>query len=143
MATLNKIPAEIMVRHGANAATDVTGFGILGHGSEIADGSNVTLKLNFNRIPILENAISYAEQGCLTGGASANKDYLENRVKLAANLSKAQIDVLYDAQTSGGLLMAFAPEDAEDFKADAQSAGLDVFEIGVVAARDKFSIIVE
>ncbi len=143
MATLNKVPAELMVRHSVHSATDITGFGILGHGSEMADGSNVTIKLNFDQIPILENAISYAEQGCLTGGASANKDYLEGRVKLASSLSKAQIDVLYDAQTSGGLLMAFAPGDAVSFKTDAYSAGLDVFDIGIVAARDEFSIIVE
>ncbi len=142
MATLNKIPAELMVRHGAHAATDVTGFGILGHGSEMADGSNVTLKLYFDRLPLIKNVISYAEQGCLTGGASANQDYLESRVKLNASLSKAQIDVLYDAQTSGGLLMAFAPDDAEGFMAAAKSVNLAVLNIGVVAARDEFLIIV-
>jgi selenide,water dikinase len=143
MAALNKTAAELMVQHGVHAATDVTGFGVLGHGTEMADGSGVTLKLDFDRIPMIDNVIEYAEQGFLTGGASANQDFLKDRVRIPEKLSKARIDVLYDAQTSGGLLMAFAPDDAERFKAAAVSVGLSVFDIGVAVKRDVFSIIVE
>lgn len=143
MAALNKTAAELMVRHGAHAATDVTGFGILGHGTEMADGSGVTLRLVFDRLPLIQDVIKYAETGCLTGGASANKEFLEGRVSFLTKLSKAQIDVLYDAQTSGGLLIALDSDSAGKFGYDAGRAGLSVFEIGFVTPRDNFSIIVE
>lgn len=143
MATLNKTAAELMVQHGAGAATDVTGFGILGHGSEMADGSGVALKFFFDQLPLLPNVIKYAEMGCLTGGASANKDFLEGRISLSDKLSKAQIDVLYDAQTSGGLLISLSPEKAEKFMSEAASVGLAAFEVGFVLERGDYSIVVE
>jgi selenide,water dikinase len=108
----------------------------------MADGSNVTLNLEFDKLPLIKNVIEYAELGCLTGGANANREFLEGKVSISVKLSKAQTDVLYDAQTSGGLLMAFAPADAAEFKAAAAAAGLSIPEIGKVVERREFSILI-
>jgi selenide,water dikinase len=142
MSELNKTASELMVRHGAHAATDVTGYGILGHAFEMADASNVTLELVFDRLPVLPNVLKYAEAGALTGGADANREYLEDRLSIARTLAKAQVDILYDAQTSGGLLIALPDKAAEIFWKDAKPLGLSIAEIGRVVEKQQFAVMV-
>lgn len=115
MASLNKIASELMQKHSAHAATDITGFGILGHAYEMVDASEVSFEIEFEKLPLLENAIKYAEMGALTGGANANRDYLQDKIEISDRLSKAQTDILFDAQTSGGLLIALSSDNAEKF----------------------------
>lgn len=131
-----------MVKHKAHAATDITGYGILGHAYEIASASDVTIEISFDKLPLIPNVLKYAEAGTLTGGADANKEYLEDKLKINATLSKPQMDVLYDAQTSGGLLISLSDGAAEAFLIDAGSAGLTVSEIGRVTKKADFPIIV-
>ncbi len=142
MSTLNKQASELMQTFGAHSATDITGYGILGHAHEMAEASGVSIEMEFSRIPIIAGAVDYAELGALTGGANANKEYLEDKVEITLSLLKAQIDILYDAQTSGGLLIAFGSGEAEKFIAEAEKTGLKVHEIGHVIKKQEKTIIV-
>jgi selenide,water dikinase len=142
MAELNRTAAELMMKHGAHAATDVTGFGILGHALEMADASAVSIEIEFDRLPLLPNVIKYAEAGALTPGADANREFLEGKLAVSDSLSKAQNDVLYDAQTSGGLLISLPEEKLKDLFSDSRSAGLDVWRIGRVKGKSDVSITV-
>ena len=143
MAELNRLASELMVKHGAHAATDVTGFGLLGHAFEIADASGVSIKINFDKLPLLPGAVEYAAQKFLTGGAKANEEYLQNRVRISPRLKRAEIDVIYDAQTSGGLLIALPEESAGKFVSDARSMELPAAEIGEVIPRESILILVD
>ena len=140
MAQLNKAAAELMVRHHAHAATDITGFGILGHAYEMADASGISIELEFNRLPILPNAIEFARAGALTGGGNANRDYLADKVRIDNRLKKEETDILFDAQTSGGLLIAIDNNIVEKFTADAEKSGIELNMIGRVFEKTNRSI---
>lgn len=142
MAQLNKIPAELMTKHGAHAATDITGFGLLGHAFEMADASGVSMEFEFSRLPLLPNVIAFARAGALTGGANANRDYLADKIKIAISLKKEETDILFDAQTSGGLLIALNKASADAFKADAAAVGLEVWQVGRVIEKSGPAIVV-
>jgi selenide,water dikinase len=109
MATLNRDAAEAMLAVGAHAATDVTGFGLLGHLREMTTGSHVGAELTFSAIPVLEEARELAVQGSIAGGTRRNLGALHGLVDFG-DLSEAEQLLLADAQTSGGLLIAVAPE---------------------------------
>ncbi len=140
MATLNNIASELMVRNGAHAATDITGYGLLGHAYEMASGSGVSLKIDFNGLPLLSGALKYATEGHLTGGAGANREYISDKVDLSALLTTAEIEILYDAQTSGGLLIAISPQAGAQFVEQARQRGLQVWHIGGVVKQDESTI---
>jgi selenide,water dikinase len=106
MYTLNRAACEAMTEVGANACTDITGFGLLGHAMEMAEGSGVSLVIEAGKVPLLPGTLAYAAKGMKPGGVNANKQYVENRVERAAGVDDALYDVLYDPQTSGGLLIA-------------------------------------
>jgi selenide,water dikinase len=142
MAQLNKIASELMVKYNAHAATDITGYALLGHGYEMASASNVTLEFDYDKIPILDNAVRFAADRMIPGGLNANREYLEDKVQLPSRLSEAEADVLFDAQTSGGLLIALPPDKAELFSAAASHSGLRVSQIGKATAKGYFPIIV-
>jgi selenide,water dikinase len=106
-----------------HALTDVTGFGLLGHLLEIARGSNVGAKLDWKSIPILPQALAFAEQGIATGASTRNWSGYGSKVKLAASIGEAQMALLTDPQTSGGLLVACAPEACNDVLAIFRAEG--------------------
>ena len=141
MAELNKVGAEIMVRHNADTATDITGFGLIGHSSEVAENSGVTLRLAVDSVPLLNNALKYSQEGCIPGGLNDNRANYSPRVKLSAKISIDQENLYYDPQTSGGLLI-FAPEDVSDkILAEIHSAGIaKAAIIGEVIARQNHLI---
>lgn len=105
METLNRDAAEAMVDIGVNAATDVTGFGLLGHLYEMTSGSRVRARLSYRAIPVLEEARTLVRQGAVAGGTARNYEYLRARVEFDG-LDEGDQLILCDAQTSGGLLMA-------------------------------------
>ncbi len=111
MSSLNKRAAQIMGRYPVNGCTDVTGFGILGHIFEMAKGSGQTVCLDASAIPILPGALEKAEMGIIPEGAYRNREYLYGQVEKKAKISLALEDILYDPQTSGGLLISL-PESA-------------------------------
>ncbi len=106
-----------------HALTDVTGFGLLGHLLEIAKGSNAGAKLRWDAIPILPQALEFAAEGISTGASGRNWTGYGNRVKLGANINEAQKALLTDPQTSGGLLVACAPESVDEVLAIFRSEG--------------------
>jgi selenide, water dikinase len=113
MRRLNAGAAEAMVEVGANAATDVTGFGLLGHLLEMARGSRVAIEIDPSRVPILPEALEHARAGDKPGGLGANRLYASPSIEGASGIDPALLDLLYDPQTSGGLLIS-VPEGRAD-----------------------------
>jgi selenide,water dikinase len=113
MSTLNRGAAEIMVRHGASACTDVTGFGLLGHLAQLVVESGVTAEIWFDAVPVLPGALDYAREGCYSGANERNAEYGAGLTRIDPGLEDAEKAVLFDPQTSGGLLFALPPSSAE------------------------------
>jgi len=130
MATLNKTAAEIGARHDIHACTDVTGFGFLGHLHEMTAGSGVGAVLRCSAVPLLSHALELAAEGFAPGGTHRNRDALGDAVRWAPGIGEAQQLVLYDAQTSGGLLFALPASDAQALVAALRAAGIAAAEVG-------------
>ena len=113
MATLNKAARDIMVHHAAHSCTDITGFGLLGHCCEMALGSGCSIHLQTQAIPFHTEAYELAEMGFIPAGAYRNRTFAESHVHAAAHISRAMLDICYDPQTSGGLLMAIPSKHAD------------------------------
>jgi len=113
MTTLNKTASEVMQEIGVNAATDVTGFGLLGHAYEMAAGSKVGFKIWTSEVPFFEGVIPLITEGFVPGGTNNNRYYLDGKVILPGDISWEQSTLLFDAQTSGGLLIS-VPENKLD-----------------------------
>jgi len=130
MLTANARAAEIMVEQGARAATDITGFGLLGHLLEMVTGAGVGAELRFDAVPVLDEAFELARQGLFPGGARTNLRAYSERLEFDPLLEEWQRLLLTDPQTSGGLLITFAPEQAEDALAALQTAGVPATIVG-------------
>ena len=114
MATLNRDASEAMMELGARGATDITGFGLLGHGHELAESSGVTLRIEASRVPIFPGALALARRGFLSGGVRTNREYAGEHADIAAGIDRVLADLLFDSETSGGLLIALEPGAAEE-----------------------------
>lgn len=112
MRTLNRLPSELMVRHGAHAATDITGFGLLGHALDMLSLKQVGFDINYADVPLMPNVEQLALAGNYPGGSGRNQEYTDDCVEYIGERETARL-VLNDAQTSGGLLIALAPDAAE------------------------------
>ncbi|MGB5445540.1 MAG: selenide, water dikinase SelD [Psychromonas sp.] len=133
MCLLNKVGAEFAYIDGVNAMTDVTGFGLLGHLSEICEGSGLSASLDFEAIPRLDAIEFYVGQGCVPGGTERNFDSYGHKVVALDKLQKA---ILCDPQTSGGLLISVAPESSEILLKTAEMNGVKLSLIGKMQAAD-------
>jgi len=111
MATLNRDASEAMQELGARGATDITGFGLMGHGCEMAESSGVTLRIDPIRVPLFPGALELARRGMLSGGALRNREYAGGRVATLCAIERSLEDLLFDSETSGGLLVSL-PVDA-------------------------------
>lgn len=131
MTTLNKGARDAMVNYRVHACTDVTGFGLLGHALEMAQGSAMELELDTAQIDLIEEARGFAEMGILPAGMYRNRAFAEAAVD-AGNVPLAVQDMLYDPQTSGGLLIAVHPDDADALYADLKAAVPSAQRIGTV-----------
>jgi len=120
---LNKIGSELGRDPAVHAMTDVTGFGILGHGLEMARGSDLALKLNADALPLLGDAAALAQGGCITGASHRNWQSYGHEVTLPPDFPQWRRHLLADPQTSGGLLVAVAPERADTYLRDIRQAG--------------------
>lgn len=112
MLTLNRAASEALPAAAVNACTDITGFGFLGHAREMADGSGVTLEIDSAAIRFLPGALDYARQGAIPGGLKNNREYVEPHVEVEGSPAREVLDLLYDPQTSGGLLVSLPESDA-------------------------------
>lgn len=114
MLTPARESAVLMREFGVKAATDITGFGLLGHAWEVAKASQVTFEIHSADVPLLPNALALAEAGMLTRGDRVNRDYVGDDVKLDTAISKPMQSLLYDPQTAGGLLICMAENRAAE-----------------------------
>lgn len=140
MATLNKAAGQVMATLGAHACTDVTGFGLLGHLLEMTRGSGLGAEIAFEAVPLLPRALELARADEVPGGSERNLAHVTRHVRFDDSLDKAQRLVLADAQTSGGLLMAVAPDQADAMRTELQAAGVDVWEIGRLVEGDGITV---
>lgn len=124
MASLNKKAKEVVEKYDVSACTDITGFGLLGHCVEMASASEVTFELHVEDIAYLEEAISYAQMGLIPAGAYKNRGYSIDQVD-CGTVAEHYVDLLYDPQTSGGLLVSVSPEQAEEMIKDFAEKGMD------------------
>lgn len=131
MEQLNREASEAMIEVGIHAATDVTGFGLLGHLHEMTSGSRVTARISFARVPVLEEARSLVRRGAIAGGTSRNYEYLRPRVAFSGVDEFDEI-ILCDAQTSGGLLMAVPRERLESLQAALRRRKIEPAHIGEI-----------
>ena len=131
MLTLNRRACEAMLQYDVHGCTDVTGFGLIGHAREMALASGVTLEIEVDRLRFLDGALEYAGLGAIPGGLKNNREYASCAVETECVLPAAQEDLLYDPQTSGGLLIALPEADA----AALGDAFPEAYRIGRVLAR--------
>lgn len=113
MAALNRKPAELLEGREVHSCTDITGFGLLGHACEMAQGSGVTIRLFSELTPYLPKAAELAQMGILPAGVYNNYDYMEGKVQWNDSVPRHLRDLLADPQTSGGLLIALPPKEAD------------------------------
>lgn len=113
MKTLNKDAAIEMIKLRPNSCTDITGFGLLGHVYEMAEGSQVNISLYYDQIPILDGAQEFAKMGIVPAGTYRNRDHVGKGVRLSEDLPEEALDLLFDPQTSGGLLISLPVDKAE------------------------------
>jgi selenide,water dikinase len=132
MATLNRTAGELMLRHNPSACTDVTGFGLIGHALEMAKGSGVTIRLYPDRIPLMSGVPELIGDGMVPAGCYQNRQYYIQHVD-TADFTTDRLLPFFDPQTSGGLLISLAPDDADAFLSDAQVMGLFAVVAGEVA----------
>lgn len=116
MASLNDKASFLMQELLVKGATDITGFGFLGHALELARGSNVNITFEANKIPVFKNVIKYIDDGIQTKGERLNHDYLSLHISFSENISNSLRHILYDPQTSGGLLIAIPEKKLKDFE---------------------------
>jgi selenide,water dikinase len=124
MVELNRTASTVMRRHRVHACTDVTGFGLLGHAFEMANGSNVGITFEAAVLPRFEGACELADAGAVTGGCRRNREYLAGRVAIAAAVPAPLVEVAFDPQTSGGLLIAIAEPEATALVEDLRAHGV-------------------
>lgn len=134
MRTLNKYAAQAASGLAVHACTDITGFGLAGHLCEMAEGSGVSARLSASRVPLLPQARQMAEMGMIPSGAYRNRDYFQCRVSLAADVSEAIADLLFDPQTSGGLLFSVEEDQAPILLDRLRLAGVTAEQIGEIMA---------
>jgi len=135
MSQLNRAAGEAMGRYNVHAATDITGFGLLGHGREMAEGSSVTLEIDHSKLEFLPGALDYARQGVFPGGQKNNRLFAQSAVGMADAVPAAVVELLYDPQTSGGLLISIAPADTDALLEELRAAGVVAGKMGRVLER--------
>ena len=124
MVTLNRTASEWMIKFGAHACTDITGFSFIGHALEMAIASQVGMVIQSNAVPIFPEAMEYAKLGLIPGGAYSNRKFFSCRVEVQSNVSGLFVDILYDPQTSGGLLISLPSSEAEKLVVTLKKEGL-------------------
>jgi len=144
MSTLNKTARDIMVKYHVSSCTDITGFGLAGHSMEMADGSNLTIELFSESIPFFSEAREYASMGLIPAGSYRNREYVKGKINISpdspASKDPFYEDIIYDPQTSGGLLIAISEADAQNCLKEMKAAGIPAALIGKTTDRKNFSI---
>lgn len=143
MATLNKAARDVMVQYNVHSCTDVTGFGLLGHSYEMAQGSNCSVHIRVDEITYHAEALELASMGLIPAGAYRNREYAEKGVAVKRNISLAMQDILYDPQTSGGLLFALPQAEADRCLEQLQKTIPAAAIVGYISEKENAYIILE
>jgi selenide,water dikinase len=141
MATLNGAASEAMLEAGAHGATDVTGFGLVGHAREMAEASGVTLDITVADVPLIEGALETISKGLAPGGLFSNQHYYSSFVELRADAGARTVELMFDPQTSGGLLVSLDPGDADAFLAALSERGGEGHVVGRAVERGSHDIV--
>lgn len=143
MRTLNKVASDPFDQVTVNSCTDVTGFGLAGHAFEMADGSDVTIIIHYDDVPVLDEAESFAKMGLVPGGTYNNIAYMKDSIEIKREEQHVE-DIMYDPQTSGGLLISLSKSDAEVLMKYYEAHLENEFAIiGEVVERQSSSIIID
>ncbi len=140
MMTLNRVASEACQAAGVRAATDITGFGLLGHGLEMAAASEAAFRIRYDDLPWLPGALGYAEKWVFAGGAFNNRSFYGPHVRYERQLEEWQEVLLHDPQTSGGLLAAVPPAGLPTFLSYCKERGQDAWVIGEVVEGEGIAI---
>ena len=143
MATLNKTARDIMLRFTVHSCTDVTGFSLMGHSFEMAQGSGMSLHIDALSVPFHMEALEFADMGFIPAGAYRNRTYVEKGILKKCEIPRALEDIFFDPQTSGGLLIAVAEKDAKDCLAALQAEIPNAAQIGYVTELHENYLILE
>jgi selenide,water dikinase len=125
MAALNRAAADVMAQFDVHACTDVTGFGLVGHLGEMVEGSGVSARIFADQVPVVPEALEFASMGLIPAGAYRNREFRESMLQVAAAVPRALQDVLFDPQTSGGLLIGVPNDQASGLVTALHDAGVD------------------
>lgn len=141
MAELNAGAARAMLKYDVHATTDITGFGLAGHAMQMAEGSHVTLVFEESDLPVFPGALDCVRAGMIPGGGKRNREYFGPRVNLSEDVVDEMAEIIFDPQTSGGLLIALGEKEAIALLADLQAAGnLDAEIVGRVLRPTNYPI---
>ncbi len=140
MKQLNHQAAQLARQFDLKAGTDVTGFSLLGHALEMARESGVGMRFHYSQIPFLSCAYKYARQFIFPGGASDNRLYFGQWVQFDANLDEHEQMLLFDPQTSGGLLLAVPSDRIDAFLEEAPTQGISIWEVGEVVSGEGIEV---
>lgn len=141
MKQLNKAASEAMKRHSAHACTDITGYGLLGHLFEMANGSGLSAKADAGKIPLFPGVIEFAKGGNIPGGLKENRAFLKPHLKIAKDIDEAIVNIVHDPQTSGGLLISLPPEKAGALVKDLkENSGINAAIIGEMLPKAAIAI---
>jgi selenide,water dikinase len=143
MAMLNAPAAEAMLAAGAHACTDITGYGLVGHGRNVARASGVCLRVRAADVPVFPGALELSRKGLLSGGSKRGRASLGSEVRIGPGIEEALVDLFFDAETSGGLLIAIHPERAAALERELASRGVPVHAIGEFTAAGSGDVSVE
>jgi len=132
MSQLNKGAAQLMYSFNVTACTDVTGFGLAGHLLEMAKGSKKSITVHTEKVPFLKDVIDFANMGLVPAGAHKNRKYFETSTHIDPGLDRAIIDLMFDPQTSGGLLISLNKKEADLYVEKMKTNGLDAWIIGEI-----------
>ena len=143
MATLNKRASELMLEVGAHACTDVTGFGLLGHASGMIEDSPLGMEIRVSSIPLFPEAMEFAQMGLVPGGTQRNREFRSAMIEMPSEIPDEMLNILFDPQTSGGLLIAVPGKEAEALLQNLHQHGInEAAIIGEVLAEPQGRIIV-
>ncbi len=130
MAQLNRRASEICLEFRVDAMTDITGFGLTGHASEVARASRISIHIDHRKLPLLPGTLDYSREGFCAAGLTNNRDFFGQHVRIADTVPPDVQNVLFDPQTSGGLLIFCQPDDADALLKKLRDAGIPAVEIG-------------
>jgi selenide,water dikinase len=141
MKRLNKTAGELAEEFELHGGTDISGFSLLGHGYEMAQASGVGLRFSFGDIPLISGAKRYAREWNFPGGSIDNRSFFGPQVAFASQIDEPSQMLLFDAQTSGGLLLSVSPDKLKPLLEKAEELGQDLWEVGEVIEGDAIQVI--